>query len=464
MTSTISIAATFSAEPIKAPMAFWGEELDLPLQIEFAPYRQIFQELLDVHSGFARNQRGLNVILLRFEDLVPGWTAGTPQTPAREHLDSLARNGHELATAIQAASLRFVVPSLVVICPASPSAQELPDLAAALHQAEIEFVTAAESLPHVEVITPDQLLMHHAVAEYYDAAADRLGNIPYTPLFFTTLGTQIVRRLHARCRPPFKLLVLDCDQTLWNGVCGEDGPERVSLDESRRYLQHFVQAQRQAGMLLALSSKNNPADVAEVFRLHPEFPLRESDFAASQIHWEPKSQSIADLANELQLGLGSVVFLDDNPVECAEVAANCPEALVLPLPAKSADIPAFLRGIWAFDRPKATAEDRLRASFVQQDVHRDQLRQQTTTLTEFIATLNLVVQIENPALAELDRISQLTLRTNQFNTTTIRRDAAEIRRLFAEKTREFVVVRVSDRFGDYGLVGAVVFETLTTSL
>src|SRR6185369_6892765 len=125
---------------------------------------------------------------------------------------------------------------------------------------------------------------------------------------------------------------LDCDNTLWAGICGEDGPGGVALDPPRRELQEFMRRQRAAGMLLALASKNNESDVLEVFERHPEMPLQLAGFAARRIDWQSKADNLAALAGELNVGLDSFILVDDNPMECAEVETSAPEVSTLPLP------------------------------------------------------------------------------------------------------------------------------------
>lgn len=165
------------------------------------------------------------------------------------------------------------------------------------------------------------------MADDYDSRSDALGHVPYTPLFFAALGTAIFRRIHALSSPPYKVVVLDRDQTLWKGVAAEDGPRGVEIDPGRRALQARLVEERAQGRLLCLASKNDEADVFSVFDAHPEMPLKRGDFVAWRINWQPKSENLRALANELGLGLDSFILIDDNPLDCAEVEAACPEVL-----------------------------------------------------------------------------------------------------------------------------------------
>src|SRR6185437_9811245 len=442
----IAIAATFTAEPVEEPLRYWMKKLELPVQIEFAPFNQVFQQLLDPASVLGKNARGANVVLLRVADL-GGESASS---------EDIERGVGEFVTMLAAASERMTVPLLVVLCPAKP------DDGAALDEIETSIARGLEKLANVYVVTAKEIFETYPVEEYYDARGDELGCVPYTPVFFTSLATMIARRFHALQRPPCKVIVLDCDHTLWSGVCGEDGARGICLDAPRKALQEFMHAQHAAGRLLAVCSKNSEEDVREVFAQRLDMPLRKEHFAAWRVNWSPKSENLKSIARELNLGLDSFVFVDDNPVECAEVQANCPGVLTLQLPDNPAEIPQFLKHCWAFDVLKVTAEDARRGEMYRENRERDDLRAQSASLADFISGLNLKMQIAPMSAEQLPRVAQLTQRTNQFNLTTIRRTEPEIQRLAADSI--VLTVSVKDRFGDYGLVGVVIAEPKADAL
>ncbi len=313
----------------------------------------------------------------------------------------------------------------------------------------------------MHLVTTEELDRAYPVPDGHDPHADELGHVPYTPELFAALGTLVARRIAALCRPPRKVVVLDCDETLWKGVCAEDGPFGVTLDTEHRALQEFMRAQREAGMLLALCSKNEPEDVLDVFRSNPELPLRSDDFAGRRINWQPKSENLASLAQELGLGLDGFVFVDDNAAECAEVEASCPEVLALALPQQG--VAAFLSHVWAFDRPGTTQEDRARAAMYAQNLERARLEKRVRGLEGFLEALRLEVGIAPVAADELARVAQLTQRTNQMNATTVRRSEIDLRDLLRSGA-ECLSVHVSDRFGSYGLVGVVLFHATADAL
>jgi FkbH-like protein len=449
----IAIAATFVAEPLEQPLLFWTRELELREEIVFAPYNQVFQELLDPTSLLASNRDGINVILARLED----WQGEKPahEIDARRQIERTVR---DLLQALRSAIERSPASYLLCICPSSPSQLVDHERASFFGHMEELMVSDLAEVPGVHAFTSSELTAVYPVTEYYDPYTDKLAHIPFTPVFFTALGTMIARRSYALKSAPYKVIVFDCDQTLWSGVCGEDGPSEIQIDPPRKVLQQFLLRQQAAGMLLCLCSKNNEEDVIEVFARRPEMPLRLEHIVSRRINWRPKSENLKSLAKELQLGLDSFIFIDDDPVECAEVQARCPEVLALELPSDAQIIPRFLEHVWAFDHVKTTVEDTKRTELYRQNAVREQVRTQALTFKDFLDGLGLEIQISAPEPHQLPRVAELTYRTNQFNLTTMRRSEAEMDTLCRSAESECLVVQVCDRFGDYGLVGAIIFQ------
>ncbi|HEV3197377.1 MAG TPA: HAD-IIIC family phosphatase [Bryobacteraceae bacterium] len=440
----IAISATFTAEAIEPGLAFWVQELGLDYEIRFGGYNQLFQELLDPSGLFARNRGGFNVALVRFDD----WLRGGDLAGLEDH-------ARRLAEAVRSAAERSSAPLILAICPSTPE-----------HGAKLEVPVRVLSegvadLPAVHLITAAEVLTQYPVDEVHDRHGDKLGHVPYTPLFFVALATAVARRIHAMVAPPFKVIALDCDDTLWAGICGEDGPRNVGLDQPRRALQEFMADQRRSGMLLALCSKNNEADVVETFQAHPEMPLGFEDFVARRINWDAKSANLASLAGDLELGLDSFILVDDNPKECSEAQLGAPEVLALPLPARVEEIPEFLRHVWAFDRTRITEEDRRRPELYAQRAARAMAERSAVSLEGFLASLELEVTITPLEPDQVARVAQLTQRTNQMNATCVRRTEAEIQDL---RDLECLTVRVKDRFGSYGLTGAIIFRVQGVAL
>jgi FkbH-like protein len=456
---TLAVSASFTAEPIEEALSFWMDKLAISATIEFAPYNQIFQQLLDPSSLLSANQQGINVILLRVED----WCRFNQAAHESGDLSSiLKRNAQDFVSALKAAVSHASTPYILCLCPAAVTPLDEVEEKTLFQQIEAEIITELTGLKGLHVIQAQEVLTLYHVEEYYDLQRDQLGHIPFTSEFFTALGTAIARKIYAIKSSPHKVIVLDCDNTLWRGVVGEDGVFGIDVSQRWQAVQEFMRAQQQAGMLLCLCSKNNEADVMPVFEQRSDMPLRLEHLVAWRINWLPKSENIKSLAAELNLGLDSFIFVDDNPVECAEVSTHCPEVLTLQLPIDG-DMKQFLNHVWAFDHLQVTAEDAQRTVLYQQNVERQRLQQQALTMQDFLADLEMVIDIAEPSPDQIARVAQLTQRTNQFNCTTRRRAEAEIQQLMQSGV-ECRAVTVRDRFGDYGLVGMMLFSTDATDL
>ncbi len=263
----------------------------------------------------------------------------------------------------------------------------------------------------------------------------------------------VLRRMTAADRPVAKAVVVDADNTLWGGVCGEVGPEHVDVAGPFRLVQEFVSEQARAGRMLALCSRNNRADVEAVFAAHPDMPLTLDDFAYIHASWGAKSDAVAAIADELGFAVESLVFIDDSPAERAEVAHHHPGLTVVELPDDPQGFVEALRATWqlALDTP-TTAEDGARVRGFAQEAERKAVAARSTSRGGYLRELGLVIDVADATASDTDRITQLAARTTQFNVGLRRHTHASVRDLITGPAVT-LTVRVRDRFGDYGLVG-----------
>jgi len=442
----IAVASTFTSELLRAPLAFWIERLGWSDDIAFAGYNQVLQSLADPNGVFLSGASSANVILIRVED----WQRFI-EAPRDGIVESA---GAEFVAAVRSASTRTTAPFVVVLC--QPSAATAAG-AAQLHD---DIAGALRGLPNVFTVRWEEIAERYGCRDALDARSDELGHVPYTDEGFAAIATAVIRRLFAIRSAPKKVLVLDCDQTLWSGVIGEDGVAGVQVDAARGALQREAQRLRSSGFLLCLCSKNNETDVWELFDAkRPDMVLGRDDIDAWRIDWRDKADNIRELARELELGLDSFIFIDDSGLECARMRAACPEVTTIQLPESADEIRDLLDHVWVFDRLSVTTEDRERGRMYREQRARESLRLESGTLGDFLASLDLQVDVAAPQPADFARVAQLTQRTNQFNATTIRRSETEIAHLLADGSYECWAIRVRDRFGDYGLVGVVLFRT-----
>jgi HAD superfamily phosphatase (TIGR01681 family) len=337
---------------------------------------------------------------------------------ARDTGGSLKRIVQDFCGALRSFMEQASVPLVLCICPRSPTAEIDVNLSAALKDAEQALLEEASRILKVHTISSASLLRQYPVKDYYDSHSHYVGHIPYTPDCYAAIGTALVRTIFNLKRDPFKVILLDCDNTLWKGVCGEDGPLGIEVTTPYRVLQEFMIGQMNAGMLLCLCSKNNEKDVLDVFDQRTDMLLKREHLVSWRINWNSKSENIKSLAYELNLGLDSFIFIDDNPVDCADVKINCPDVLTLQLPQNTESFDAFLNHIWAFDQTGAlTEEDQNRTRMYQESTKRQKYLEQSFSLKDFIKGLQLRIETAEVTQDQFGRVSQQTFRTSMKTRT-----------------------------------------------
>lgn len=444
----VALCATFVCDPLQEYLEYWSGELDLNFRVALSPYNQVFQQLLDRGSTLGSNA-GVNVLLLRLED----WLREMPGASVSNQLAHLDQISHELKHAFTQAMSCAAAPYLVGIFP--PSTRYAPDgpVAGRISALNEEIAAFAENLARCYVLDLAEVARLYAVDEVFDAKSDEVGHIPFSREYYAALGTYLARKINALNMPPYKVIALDCDNTLWKGICGEAGALGVEVDDDCMYLQQFVIGKYREGFLLVLCSKNNEEDVWEVFDRNPGMQLKREHVAAHRVNWKPKADNLAALALELNLGISSFIFLDDNPFEVEQVAAALPDALALALPEETGAFPDFFDHMWAFDRFTITEEDRMRNQLYKTDQQRESERINYNDLEAFLKTLELKVTITPLDEHNLERSFQLMQRTNQFNLNGIRRTQPEMMNLLPAPGALNWTIAVKDRFGEYGQVG-----------
>jgi FkbH-like protein len=261
-----------------------------------------------------------------------------------------------------------------------------------------------------------------------------------------------------------KILVLDLDDTLWGGIVGDDGWQNLSLGGHDAIGEAFVDFQKELkalsrrGVLLAIVSKNDEATALEAIDKHPEMLLRREDFVAWRINWDDKAANLAQLMCDVNLGLDSAVFIDDNPSERARIRETLPEVLVPDWPEDKTQYVTALRTLNCFNPLSISGEDRSRTSSYLAERERQRSVREVDSLDDWLQTLGLVVEVEQLSLINLPRAVQLLNKTNQLNLQTRRMSEEEFATWSREPGCKAWTFRVSDRFGDYGLTGLASLE------
>jgi FkbH-like protein len=270
----------------------------------------------------------------------------------------------------------------------------------------------------------------------------------------------IVRSLHKSSK---KVLALDLDNTLWGGIIGDDGMAGIEIGgthargEAFKQFQLAIASLARRGVVLAVCSKNDYKNAAEPFEKHPEMVLRLKDIASFQANWEPKSENLRRIAEELNLGLDSIVFVDDNPAEIEIVNQFVPEIETILLGPDPAEYASQLFNSRFFEPRSITADDLKRGEQYQQQAARTQaMGSSGTDMSAYLTSLEMHSVISEFTPVDVPRISQLINKSNQFNVTTRRRSEAEVEALLTDESHYGFSARLADKFGDNGLISVVI--------
>jgi FkbH-like protein len=463
-TLRVAVATSFTCDAVPPLLTIALLHAGIAAELHLTAADELLIELNDPGSGLARFAPDVTLCLL---DDAMFWPAGWDVT------DLGGLRGAVLdRTGVLAAALR----SFTARCPGTVLLHTVPlpqtrlrsviayrsraALGRIWRELNIGLLDLAEQLDGVHVMDWESLLVEHA-GVVRDERLHRYAGISWSPSAQRRYAGEAARFCRSVAGLSAKCLVLDLDNTLWGGVLGDDGPENIdvgTLYPGNAYLetQRTALALRKQGVLLAISSKNDPDLVARVFAEHPGLVLRADDFTASAVNWQPKDGNIAALAAELNIGLDSVVFADDSRFECELVARSLPAVTVVHLAGDPADHAGRLLAEGHFDVLTTTETDGQRTELYRARAQRQRhLAQRPDGTGDFLRELGMSVTVRHADDYLLPRIRQLGLRTNQFtllgpgNTPPVPHGTAGYR------DRRVLGFEVTDRFGAEGVVGAV---------
>lgn len=444
---TVNVTGSFTIDPILDGLNFWFNKIGIHPSVRIAGFNQIFRQLLDPTADFNSEDNQINIIIVRLEDL--DTESGTGQNRFSEFRECVIQNLSEFRS--NKLIIVFALTSDVI------SGRE--ELLTKYRTFEQEINLLSDLYANLSVIKSENFYSRYNISDYYEPLGEKIGNIPFKDNFFAAASSLIARKLNPFKKSPIKAIAVDCDNTLWQGVVGELGPEHIQIGSQERELQEYLISLNKSGLLICLCSRNNERDVWEVFEKNPHMLLKREHISFAQINWEHKSENLRKLSEEINIGLDSFLFLDDNPLECSEMKANAPSVLTLRKNNHLNSI-GYLQNCWALDRDKITEEDTKRSGLYKLEAERLQIKNKMKSFAEYIKELDIRIEILPATEAEVSRISQLTFRTNQFNFSSIRRDEDEIISLLDDSSYSLYSVRLIDKIGDYGIVGCLIIRRI----
>jgi FkbH-like protein len=430
------------------------------LQVHMPPFDQVLQQALDPCSDLCSAKSDAVLLLLDHR-----WLGLATAVPAKS--DRVANAVEMLVQVLDAMALNGVGPAILqtISMPPLPlfgsydrfvegSARDV-DL---LNQ---QILQIAKQRGHY-VIDVAALCETIGTARYHDPVAWNLYKLPMSqaavPLFADWLG-RLISAIRGKSR---KCLVLDLDNTLWGGVIGDDGLSGIKIGQGSAEGEAFLSVQQYAldlkrrGIILAVSSKNEDLTARSAFSSHPDMLLREHDIAVFQANWTDKASNIEAIASSLNIGLDSLVFLDDNGAERAQVRAALPEVAVPEVGNDAAHYATILASAGYFEATAFSEEDKSRASTYQSNARREEVRATARNLGDYLSSLEMTISHGVFDSISSARIAQLINKSNQFNLTTQRYTQAEVLEAADSPNHFTQQSRLADRFGDFGMIGVII--------
>jgi len=461
----IAILSSYVLDPLVPFLDVECRRAGLTPAFYVAPFNQYTQEVLNPSSGLYAFGPEIVFVALDLEDLFPG----VRRVPS---VDDLARGRAEirgtvagLVQELHARSTALIVVHELTFTGSSPHGildnRRGDGLSRWTEDVNRDLAEDLGAQAHAFLLPLRQVLGRAGNERGQGRKLFYMARMRHTDGALRELASYSMRYVKPLKGLTRKCVVVDLDGTLWGGVVGEVGPDGIQLGPVAPGIE-FVDFQEallnltKRGILLAVCSKNNPDDVMPVLREHKHMVLREEHFAAVRINWRNKAENLREIAEELNIGLDSFVFLDDNPVERELIRQMLPQVLTIELPRDASQYRPTLENLSDFELLALTKEDEQRASQYRANRQRQALELSSGSLDDYLHSLEIRAEIARAEGHHVPRLVQMLNKTNQFNTTTRRYQTPEIERFVASPDHRVYVLEVADRFGEHGLVGSAI--------
>jgi FkbH-like protein len=474
----LAVVHSYTSELLDPWLALAGALEGLDIKTYHAPYGVNLEEA-DARSALVAHAPDITLMLLRREDLHPDLTRPAAALSPEEQAGLSSHALDRLFAVIEAFRIHEIGYLIITILPGlnGPALgiydpQSERSEAAWWSALKVDIGRRLRGVAASLFLDLDEVMAQVGRDAFFDPRLWYSAQFPFAASAAREFSRRVAGLGAALKSPKVKVIALDADNTLWGGIIGEDGFDGIALGHEypgNAYLafQRRLLDFQQRGFILALCSKNNPADVEQVLNDHPHQILKPEHFAAIRVNWEPKPHNLVSLAEELNLGLDSFIFVDDSDYECALVRREFPEVEVIRTPARPVDVPCCLDQVSRLEVLSLTAEDLKKTEMYAQESMRRQLRQRAERnggLEGYLASLEMVMTVRIDDPAPLKRLSQLTQKTNQFNLTTRRYDEMHMRQLIDASDWMVGYFSLKDVFGDSGIVGLALFDLSTPAV
>ena len=460
--AVIQFIRNYTVEPVAYALQEAAQKLAISVKANFGAYDNLGPEIAALVSATAPPQFvALTIDLDYFAGGIfsPKWDLGQAKSDLNALLGAI-----EAASASTFFLISTFIPPFTTSLPWAPGHSVLGQDAAAFELNAVVRDFVARHPNRCGLLDFERVAARLGENATVDKRFGLMSKAPFKQPFIEAAAEEILRFLKCHFLPPKKVLVLDCDNTLWGGLVGEVGCDKIQLDPyeypgiAYYRFQSEILSIAEKGYLICLCSKNDEASVLQVLDEHPHCRIKRNHLAAHRINWADKAHNIKELALELNLGLDSMVFVDDQPAECALIKSQFPEIAVIQVPAKIYELPGILRASHLFDRISVSKEDKERVRYYQAEQGRREVQKRHVDVQSWLRDLNMRANIRAVQAADIPRASQLCQRTNQFNLTTKRYTEPELASFLNSADTKMFLLQAEDRFGSLGLSGLIIYK------
>jgi FkbH-like protein len=463
--SKISIAVTGlgTLDIIKSSLLLSLDICGLPAEISCGSFDGLHMEIRSADSFLLKQKFDLIIVIIDHR-IIPPVSANSSRDECRNLIDQIA---FDLCTNLKNLAAKtgsqILLTNLPMIDFASPGPRRV-----SISSSKSNLIRAFNSALH-DAIAPDFLVCdveflsgRFGSEKTFDEKYWLHAKLSFSPDFAAMISQELAYLVVAQYRPAKKLIVLDLDNTIWGGTIGDDGMAGIELGsamsrgEGYCRIQSFLKTLKDAGFLLAVCSKNSEQTAKEPFMSHSEMVLKLEDVVSFKANWNPKSANIKSIATELNLLPDSFVFIDDNPIEINEVQSNLPGVTTILASMEPDETLHTLRNHPSLFYNPQTEEDAKRSELYRVEALRSERALKSQSHDEFLKSLDMSGTVEPFKEVNIPRIAQLVNKSNQFNLTTKRRTESDLRNLMTSNEYFGFSIRLSDTFGDHGLIAVVV--------
>jgi len=467
----VSILRNVMMEPIEPYLRYLSYQSGFEAHVVFGEYDNILQEALGANSQILNQETDCVLVFAKLENLSPQLALSFASLDSKDLSEEVSRIEDFIRSVLKGIRTlsgatilwhSFEVPALPAL--GIRDNQVEGGQVATIGELNSTLRTALRQTPNAYFVDLNLCLVRVGSKSFYDLRYWHIGRAPYTRQALSEIALEDFKFIRALKGKSKKCLVLDCDNVLWGGIVGEDGLAGICLGKTHPGSAYYEFQQEvlnlyNRGIILALCSKNEAESVWEVFERHPDMVLKKEHIATAEINWQDKPANLRKIASDLNIGLDSLVFVDDSAFEAHLVQDVLPDVEVILMPKdRAVEYRDIIAGCSFFDTLTLSEEDKKRGVMYRTEASRKKLQAQATDMKAFYESLAMALEVSFADELAIPRISQLTQKTNQFNLTTRRYSDSDIINFAESEESDVIYIKLRDRFGDSGIVGVCILK------